>query len=78
MITVKVFKIKVKGQVYNVETSGTDGKVLFKGIKNVKYESTNCYGSNVIIKCRSKVTVTRLNNLVLTERYCHKEYTCEI
>ena len=62
------------------------GKGLVTRNTNVKYESRTCYSSNVMTKfkvfskCRSKVIVkvTKSNSLVLMERYCQKEYTCEI
>ena len=51
----------------------------FSDIKTMNsWYQTRCVCETLMATSRSKVKVVRLKMLVLTERSCHKEYTCEI
>ena len=83
MCRVKVFQIKVKGHMLKIH--GTIGKILSKGtrLSNLKGLSLKVkkYKQKLnFYKCRSKVTVkvTCSTLMVPSERYCHKEHTCQI
>ena len=83
MCRVKVFQIEVT--LHMLKIYGTIGRVLSKGtrlsdMKGLSLKVKKYKQKLKFSRCRSKVTVkvTCSKFKVPSERYCHKEHTCQI